>query len=414
MVFHNQGIRFLLVISLICSLTQAWAQVKKTDPLPKDAPAKKLSPTAMDPSKWPVGPDGKRYAPFNQTEKEAPKLPDLKPEAPFITINGESLTWGALHAHLDLLISNTRLPAGVTAKDLEAERANLIMGRLNSVVRNYALKTLLAQEARARGVVLTEKEVTEKQNTILTKIKSARGSAKRYLDVFNQPGSFFHADLTNSLLLQKFDQEILLPSIVITDADIDAALRTRNETNRGLTETNVMLRPTLQAMRKEIMDGKDTFSNLAFLKSECGSSIENGEFGTTKCEDLLPELITALTNLTVGAVSEVVETPFSFHLLKLNKINYGFLKEGDKGPAPVVSIDFAHIMLEKKVLLPDITRDALKKELIETRKIEKRDALLDTLIAKAKIECTLKLNLKPRASKKGLRKAGPTPAQPEE
>ena len=368
-------------------------------PVGKAPPA----PSQMDISKWTPGRDGKLHAPLKERETPRSALPDLKPADAIVTVNGEALSWGALRAHLDLLISNIRLPQGVTAEDVEAERDNLVMGRLPGVARNYVYKNLLAQEARRRGLALTAEEVAAKRGEIVDKLKKSRRDAARHLEVFDAPGSFFMADVTNSLLLAKLESQILRPAVKITDADLQAAFEERAEQNRGLTATNLTLRPKLEALRKKIVAGEESCSNAAYLESECGSSGEYGEFGTKKCEDLLPELVKALTNLNTNEISNVVETPYSFHLLKLNKLNRGFLKEGEKGPAPVVSINFAHIMFEKKELLPEMSAEELTKELGKEALRKKRDELLDGLIAKAKIESAVELGIKPGQKRKPAR-----------
>ena len=67
-----------------------------------------------------------------------------------------------LDAYAELLVSEMRIPHGVTPQQFEEERDNLLMRRVYSLGRHHILKTLLAQEARRKGIVLSAEEVAAK------------------------------------------------------------------------------------------------------------------------------------------------------------------------------------------------------------------------------------------------------------
>lgn len=357
--------------------------------------------SALNPAEWRVGPDGKRYAPIPEREKAPSPLPDLKPEQPLITVNGEPISWGAVRAHAELLVSEVRIPHGVTPQEFEEAHDSLLMRRVYTLGRHHILKTLLAQEARRQGIVLTPEEVAAKDKEVMDKIRiSRKQQAERYLKVFQAPGSFYFYDLTNSLLLAHLEKDVIRAAIKVTESDIDAALEKRQQKNREMAEANAKMRPKLEALRKQILDGTLTFADAAFTESDCDSSYDHGEVGSRAVADLQPAMVNALTNLAPGALSEVVETPYSYHILKLNKLNHGFKKEGEKGSAPVVSINFAHIMLEKKEPLPPLTRDEMEKNILDEETLKRREALQEELFAKAKIETTLNMGTDTTSAKK--------------
>lgn len=340
-------------------------------------------------AKLPFSPDGR-----SQKKKPEVKLPDLKPEEPLITVNGSSITWGAVRAHAELLVSEIRIPKGVTVEDFEEERDNFMLKRIYTVGHQFAVKTLFAQEALRRGITLKPTEVEAKREEIYARVRKQRSTkAERYLKTFNEPGSFFQIDLTNSLLMAHLEQDILKPAIKVDDLAITAAIAERKDENLKREKKNSELRPRLEKMRKELLDGTLKFEDTAFSESDCDSSYEYGLVGTRAVKDLLPELVATLTNLTPEVLSEVVETPYSYHLLKLHKLNRGFPKEGSSEEPPVVSINFSHIMLEKKESLPELSKAELVEKIVAEKLAEQMEELEARLLKAAEVKTTLNVGL---------------------
>lgn len=100
-------------------------------------------------------------------------------------------------------------------------------------------------------------------------------------------------------------------------------------------------RKKLEGIRKEILEGAD-FSVKAIQYSEDpGSYLDGGNLGTIERGELVPEFEAVAYKLKEGEVSEVVETPFGYHLIIVDE------KRGDKLKA-------RHILVK-----PKITRDDL-------------------------------------------------------
>ncbi len=100
-------------------------------------------------------------------------------------------------------------------------------------------------------------------------------------------------------------------------------------------------RKKLEGIRKEILEGAD-FSVKAIQYSEDpGSYLDGGNLGTIERGELVPEFEAVAYKLKEGEVSEIVETPFGYHLIIVDE------KRGDKLKA-------RHILVK-----PKITRDDL-------------------------------------------------------
>lgn len=390
----------LLMGVLFGGLFQATSGRGQTDtPVAEAAPAPLLGPRlpavkqADDLKNWTPGADGRLHAPLKKTRRAKPKtasaIPDLQPEEPLITVNGETLTWGAMLRHAELMIANMPLPAGVTMQDVEEERETVLLYRIMRLAENYIVKTLFAQEARRNNLTLTPEEVQAKRDMVFGEAKTQRNSAGQ-LKEFAQAGSYFAYDLTNSLLFGKLKKEVLLPAIIVTDLDIQEATRKRVEKNEKLEQINAGLRPKIEGLVAQIKAG-GSFADIAFSESDCDTSYDGGEWGTFKRGDILDEIYDAAFALQEGELSDIVETPFSYHIIKLLKKNRAIQADDIKEPAPVVSVKIAHIMLEKKELIPPHTPETARKEVIDTRLNETIQALRERLLQAAKIGTPLPL-----------------------
>ena len=73
-------------------------------------------------------------------------------------------------------------------------------------------------------------------------------------------------------------------------------------------------RTQIDALKAEIAGGAD-FGSLAREHSDCPSSARGGDLGAFGRGMMVPEFETAAFALEPGAVSDVVETDFGFHLI---------------------------------------------------------------------------------------------------
>lgn len=97
----------------------------------------------------------------------------------------------------------------------------------------------------------------------------------------------------------------------------------------------------LRKIRDDIVSGSD-FSLQAILYSEDpGSAGDGGSLGMIERGELVPEFEAAAFRLNAGELSDIVESPFGFHLIRLDE------KRGDK-------IKVSHILIKPKIVSSDV------------------------------------------------------------
>lgn len=85
----------------------------------------------------------------------------------------------------------------------------------------------------------------------------------------------------------------------------------RSTANRSKAEAQ----SGIESIKAEIAAGSD-FGELARKHSDCPSGSSGGDLGMFGRGQMVPEFDSAVFSMDVGAVSDVVETAFGYHLIK--------------------------------------------------------------------------------------------------
>jgi len=102
-------------------------------------------------------------------------------------------------------------------------------------------------------------------------------------------------------------QMISASHILIMHADVPEA-----DTDRPREEAKA----AIERLRGKLVAGEVAFDEAARVISECPSGAEGGDLGQFPRGVMVGEFETAAFALEVGELSEVVETPFGFHLIQ--------------------------------------------------------------------------------------------------
>jgi len=108
-------------------------------------------------------------------------------------------------------------------------------------------------------------------------------------------------------------------------------------------ETKAKKKEDLAELREDILAG-GSFEELATEHSDCPSNQQGGSLGTFGRGQMVPEFEEAAFGMTVGDVSELVETQFGYHLIKVTEHQ----EEGIRSLAEVKDQLQAYLTSQKK------------------------------------------------------------------
>jgi peptidyl-prolyl cis-trans isomerase SurA len=73
----------------------------------------------------------------------------------------------------------------------------------------------------------------------------------------------------------------------------------------------------LAEIRQKIESKQATFEDMARQFSQDGSAVKGGDLGWLEPGDTVPEMETAMNALKIGDVSDVVQSPYGFHIIQV-------------------------------------------------------------------------------------------------
>ena len=195
---------------------------------------------------------------------------------------------------------------------------------------------ILYQEAQTMGVEVPEDEIERR----VTQVRKEYESAEAFQKALEEAGhtvSDFRARMRRQMMAimvsmnrrRQFEREA-----VVSESDLaqyyhdhqeefryDARYRARRIFLQAPREPDERekVRQRLVALRQEIEEGAD-FAAAATQHSNGPEADEGGLIGWVRPGDLVESLEIALTSLEPGQISDIVETEYGLHLLKLEEV----------------------------------------------------------------------------------------------
>lgn len=313
------------------------------------------------------------------------------PEDPYLSVNGELVTWGEVDTHIDLLMLNSPLhiPPEATADEVQQIIANTRAKYAEKLASVYVRNALFAQLARKEGITISSNELALAIADSMSKLPANK--RHKISDGVRVKDTFFKRDLENYQLTLKYRQQILSTNIVVSAEEIAAAKRLREVEIRDAIATNLTLRPRMEGWLKEIRAGKRDFAQTAFDFSDCGSAADEGDMGEFDRDCvLLDPLKNFVFSSSTNTLSDVLETPYSYNIVKIIERTYD---QDDDTPEIPVSAHIAQIMLEKVPVLDPLDDDSARK-LVFSKKLGAATVELQRIQLKAaKIQSAVKVKI---------------------
>ncbi len=195
-------------------------------------------------------------------------------------------------------------------------------------------RELLFQEARETGYLAGSDSVDEELERILRPFNSQERFAST-LSRNNFTLEQYREFLRRRLTIEKFLKNEIAGTVEVTDEEVDAhhnAHLDRFRTPEQVRVSHIMVRvphdagtAEREAARKRLeeilrahQDGVD-FSELARKHSDCSSSVKGGDLGFFARGKMSPSFEERAFSLQTGSVSGIVETPFGYHVIKVEE-----------------------------------------------------------------------------------------------
>lgn len=237
-----------------------------------------------------------------------------------LRLGDEKLTWGDVEDYVDLqlLEAPLNIPPQATV-----EQVNQIIAiskiRMEELAINAFLRdALLASEAKKLGLSVTDEELDAALKKATAKSARKRHGAEIVPKLLDKNG-YFARNQRNYLLTRKYRAAVLEPSIAVTSNELVAAISARRQEIADAIATNKLKKIEIEGFLKEIKSGERDFGETAYEFSDCGSCMENGDWGEFEADNcsLLQPLKDFIFAPSKAEMSEIIETPYSYHIVKI-------------------------------------------------------------------------------------------------
>ena len=259
---------------------------------------------------------------------------------------------------------------------------------------SFIMKTLLLEEAKKQAVTVTDADRAEQLAKINTALKAQNKTVEQYLKEAPMGEENARKELEEGLTIDKLIQKNVLSAITIPQEEITKALAEIEKTNAELIEKNKNLlaanadkKAKITTLKAQLVAGAD-FAELAKANSDCPSGQNGGSLGEFTRGQMVKEFEDVAFTQEIGKVSDIVETQFGYHLIKVLARSPAQEATAD-APAKPESATAAHILVkldqaQEPKPLPSI--EQLSEQLKQERSREAVQLYINQLKSAAKIE----------------------------
>lgn len=296
-----------------CSKAPAQSTTSSTSATPAPAAASTTSQPATTPAA-PAAP-----APAEPAKPVPATLPEV-----IARVNGEEIKKAELQDAITSLEGQAGRP--VPAE----ERDQVFRAVLNQLVTGH----VLLQESRTRKVTVADTEIEAKIGELRQRFPT-EDEFKKALASRNLTVEKIREELRKQLVIEKMIETEVTPQVSVNDQDVknfydqNPAQFQQPEQYRashilvmvpqGATPAQKQeARGKIDGVLKQVKAGGD-FAELARANSQDGSASQGGDLNFFSRGQMVEPFQKAVESLQVGQVSEVVETQFGFHIIKLTE-----------------------------------------------------------------------------------------------
>lgn len=250
-----------------------------------------------------------------------------------------------------------------TRKQLELEKISAPPDAAlrKQLLERMVLEHLQLQLAAQSGIRISESDVDRAFETVAQRNKLGAEEFRKALAQRGMDVTAYRNTLRDQLTIQQLLEREINNRVSVTDNEVENFLE--NPQSRADMDVSYQLSHILigipeaaspeaiQAARKRAEDvhrqlaGGANFEQTAVSQSQGADALKGGNLGWKKAGELPELFLTALKNMSVDGVSEILRSPNGFHILKLND------KRGDSQAEAVTQTHVRHILLRPSEIL---------------------------------------------------------------
>jgi peptidyl-prolyl cis-trans isomerase C len=330
--------------------TVAPAEAKPAAPSPAK-PAPVAAPEATKAPAAPVTPEPKPVQPRPDIPKPPPAVSSPDSNEVAVTVNGVAITEGQIDAKIMPRLA--RLGNQLTPAMAEQYKSRMRTQMLEGMI----LERLLDEHVKKAGIKVSESDVNDKITEILTRQGMSMDTFKSMLQAQGQDFEQVKREIEKTIGYEKLiDSQ--LPSKEVNETDIRAAYelnREQYDTPEQVQASHILIKPDTnnpdanqakaqakakaEEMLKQLKAGGD-FATLAKNNSDCPSKTRGGDLGMFTKGQMVQPFEDVAFALKPGELSDVVETQFGYHIIKV----------AQHKPAEVIPLEKVRPEIEKMVL----------------------------------------------------------------
>ncbi len=223
------------------------------------------------------------------------------------------------------VIVKIRSRFGKQASSLDKQPADKLKKLINEYAESVAMIKIMLTEAKNAGVTVSEAEI----DTLLQQQYDRSGGKEKFMEILVDNGvspDIVRDDFRENEIMTRYMKKLREDAVNISEEEIDAAytgdktatvrhilLLTRNKTDEQKKE----LHAQMEELLKRAKAGED-FAELAKQYSEDpGSKNKGGLYKDFPKGQMVPAFEEAAFNVPVGEISDIVETSYGYHILKV-------------------------------------------------------------------------------------------------
>ena len=235
----------------------------------------------------------------------------------------------------------------------------------SQVLDRLILEEIQAQHADRAGIKISDEQVNAAMSDIAKRQNITLAQLPDRLAADGIDYAQYRNDLRREIARQLLRQRDVISRINITGHELDQYLERQNKTASAANEYNVShilialaqdAKPAQLASAMKLAhdiderarNGED-FSKLAVTYSQSETALEGGSLGWRKGTELPTFLADAIARMKPGEVSDVMQTPSGFHIVKLNETRAA------GGPQIIQQLHLRHILLKPTEIEDDAT-----------------------------------------------------------